>query len=143
MIRALVETLGLPPYSLKQSEREGALLRGLNDLTARHHLNCPEYCRIVDGGWGGSLTAGSLAEVPYLPVSLFKSQRLKSVPDEEIRVKLTSSGTTGQAVSCIKSPVSLLTAVKEKLGTWVGYLAGGAVFGITLMFSVGNASRCW
>lgn len=39
----------------------------------------------------------------------------------------------------IKSPVSLLTAVKEKLGTWVGYLAGGAVFVITLMFSVGNA----
>lgn len=39
----------------------------------------------------------------------------------------------------ISSPVSLLTAVKEKLGTWVGYLAGGAVFVITLMFSVGNA----
>lgn len=39
----------------------------------------------------------------------------------------------------IKSPVSLLTAVKQKLGTWVGYLAGGAVFVITLMFSVGNA----
>ena len=39
----------------------------------------------------------------------------------------------------IKSPVSLLTAVKQKLGTWVGYLAGVAVFVITLMFSVGNA----
>lgn len=39
----------------------------------------------------------------------------------------------------IKSPVSLLTAVKQSLGAWVGYLAGGAVFVITLMFSVGNA----
>lgn len=39
----------------------------------------------------------------------------------------------------IQSPVSLLTAVKQSLGTWVGYLAGGAVFVITLMFSVGNA----
>lgn len=39
----------------------------------------------------------------------------------------------------IKSPVSLLTAVKQKLGSWVGYLAGVAVFVITLMFSVGNA----
>ncbi|NLH69502.1 MAG: Nramp family divalent metal transporter [Brooklawnia sp.] len=39
----------------------------------------------------------------------------------------------------IKSPVSLLTAVKQRFGTWVGYLAGGAVFVITLMFSVGNA----
>ena len=39
----------------------------------------------------------------------------------------------------IKLPVSLLTAVKQKLGSWVGYLAGGAIFVITLMFSVGNA----
>ena len=39
----------------------------------------------------------------------------------------------------IKSPVSLLTAVKQRFGTWAGYLAGGAVFVITLMFSVGNA----
>lgn len=39
----------------------------------------------------------------------------------------------------IQSPVSLLTAVKQKLGRWVGYVAGGAVFVITLMFSVGNA----
>ena len=27
----------------------------------------------------------------------------------------------------IQSPVSLLTAVKQKLGTWVGYLAGGMI----------------
>ncbi len=39
----------------------------------------------------------------------------------------------------IQSPVSLLTAVKEHLGSWVGYVAGGAIFVITLMFSVGNA----
>ena len=39
--------------------------------------------------------------MPYLPVSLFKSQRLKSVPDADVRVTLTSSGTTGQAVSNI------------------------------------------
>lgn len=36
--------------------------------------------------------------------------------------------------------MSLFTAVKQKLGRWVGYVAGGAGGSvITLMFSVGNA----
>lgn len=39
----------------------------------------------------------------------------------------------------IKSPVSLLSAVKQHLGKPVGVLAGLGVFAITLMFSVGNA----
>ncbi|WP_123575968.1 Nramp family divalent metal transporter [Luteococcus japonicus] len=39
----------------------------------------------------------------------------------------------------IQAPASLLSTVKDRLGTWVGYLAGGAIFVITLMFSVGNA----
>ncbi|MFF1253786.1 Nramp family divalent metal transporter [Pseudarthrobacter sp. NPDC058329] len=39
----------------------------------------------------------------------------------------------------IATPVSLITSIKEHLGKWVGLLAGFGVFGITLMFSVGNA----
>lgn len=39
----------------------------------------------------------------------------------------------------IKSPVSLITSIKEHLGGWVGVLAGVGVFLITLCFSVGNA----
>lgn len=39
----------------------------------------------------------------------------------------------------IASPVSLISAIKKHLGRPVGYLAGVGVFGITLMFSVGNA----
>ncbi|WP_077488958.1 Nramp family divalent metal transporter [Sinomonas mesophila] len=39
----------------------------------------------------------------------------------------------------ITAPVSLITSVKEHLGRWVGAVAGVGVFGITLMFSVGNA----
>lgn len=39
----------------------------------------------------------------------------------------------------IKSPVSLLSAVKQHLGKPTGVLAGLGVFAITLMFSVGNA----
>lgn len=39
----------------------------------------------------------------------------------------------------IAAPGSLITAIKQHLGKWVGVLAGCGVFGITLMFSVGNA----
>lgn len=39
----------------------------------------------------------------------------------------------------IRSPLSLISSIKEHLGTWVGVLAGIGVFLITLCFSVGNA----
>jgi manganese transport protein len=39
----------------------------------------------------------------------------------------------------IVTPTSLITSIKEHLGKWAGILAGFGVFGITLMFSVGNA----
>lgn len=39
----------------------------------------------------------------------------------------------------IKSPVSLISSIKDHLGTWVGVVAGIGIFLITLCFSVGNA----
>src|SRR5699024_9451938 len=39
----------------------------------------------------------------------------------------------------IQSPVSLISSIKERLGTTVGMIAGIGVFLITLCFSVGNA----
>ncbi|WP_219921793.1 Nramp family divalent metal transporter [Brevibacterium oceani] len=39
----------------------------------------------------------------------------------------------------IQSPVSLITSIKERLGTTMGMIAGIGVFLITLCFSVGNA----
>lgn len=101
MIDALSAALASTPYSLPQVQREKLMLEGINALTARHHAACPEYARILEGAWGGIIEARTLAGVPYLPVSLFKSQQLKSVPDEAIRITLTSSGTTGQSVSKI------------------------------------------
>ena len=43
----------------------------------------------------------SYEDVPFLPVRLFKELELKSVENEEIVKTMTSSGTTGQAVSKI------------------------------------------
>jgi phenylacetate-coenzyme A ligase PaaK-like adenylate-forming protein len=43
----------------------------------------------------------SFRELPFLPVRLFKEMELRSVPKEEVVKTMTSSGTTGQAVSRI------------------------------------------
>jgi hypothetical protein len=45
--------------------------------------------------------AKSYYEMPFIPVSLFKKMDLKSVADEDVVKTMTSSGTTGQAVSRI------------------------------------------
>lgn len=101
MIPELETALAARPYSLRQSEREALLLSGLSRLTLHHRENCAPYQRILSGGWRGGSTVARLDELPFLPVSLFKTQRLQSVPDESVRITMTSSGTSGQAVSRI------------------------------------------
>lgn len=100
-------TLELPaldlanPYSLPQRDREEALLLGLNALTTWHRRHCPDYARMLSGIFGPDEPAGHLAQLPYLPVRIFKHLELKSVPQEAVVRCLTSSGTTGQQVSRI------------------------------------------
>ncbi len=101
MIPELATALTAPPYSLPDAVRGPLLLEGLNRLTARHYEACSPYKRMLDGAWSGGEPAASLVDVPYIPVSLFKTQRLQSIADDQIRVTMTSSGTTGQAVSRI------------------------------------------
>lgn len=86
-------------YSLLQSDKERILLENLKMLTARHTSRCPEYQRIIKVMAPGYAVADRLEDLPYLPVALFKSHYLKSIPDQRVHTILTSSGTTGQAVS--------------------------------------------
>jgi hypothetical protein len=91
--------LAEPPYSLKQSEKETILLDGLNELTRHHYAKSPEYARILDAAWGGLKTYSNIADVPYLPVNLFKEMELKSTAEPAFVMR--SSGTTGQRTSRI------------------------------------------
>jgi acyl-protein synthetase LuxE len=96
---SLAELFDRRQFSLAQPEKERLLLAELARLTEHHRAACPEYAKVLSlvGPPGGS----GLAAVPYLPVSLFKSHRLASVPDAEVFKTMTSSGTTGQPVSRI------------------------------------------
>lgn len=95
----LAELFERPQFSIGQAEKERLLLAELGRLVEHHRNACEPYRRITDAmGWAPE-RATSLADLPYLPVSLFKTHRLASVPDHEVFKVMTSSGTTGQAVS--------------------------------------------
>ncbi len=91
----------LAPYSLGASQKERALSEILSDLTHWHYANCPEYARILNALSFDASKNHTCAELPFIPVRLFKEFELRSVPQEQITKTLTSSGTSGQAVSKI------------------------------------------
>jgi Acyl-protein synthetase, LuxE len=96
--------LQAPLYGLPQPEKERRLAAALTALTHHHRAACPAYRRLTDvlhRPLPSSPSEPRLADLPYLPVGLFKSHRLASVSSSEISTTLTSSGTTGQAPSQI------------------------------------------
>lgn len=84
-----------PPFALSQKEKEALLLPLFMDLTAYHEEACPAYRKIAELAFPRWREAQTLAELPYLPLSLFKQRRLLSVPESDVRVTLRSSGTSG------------------------------------------------
>ncbi|WP_285824220.1 LuxE/PaaK family acyltransferase [Schaedlerella arabinosiphila] len=95
------EIIEIPPYSLDKEKKEKLLAERLVGLTNLHRKNCPEYGRILDSIHFHEEKCRSYKDLPFLPVRLFKELELKSVPQENVVKTMTSSGTTGQAVSRI------------------------------------------
>ncbi|MCU0635046.1 MAG: acyl-protein synthetase [Gemmatimonadaceae bacterium] len=94
--------LAVPQYTRAAEAKRAALLEGLNALTAHHRAHSTTYARIVDALFPhASRPAVTLAEVPFVPVGLFKSHRLQSIADADVATVLVSSGTTGQVPSRI------------------------------------------
>ena len=95
------EILSIPPYSLNKEEKEKLLTERLTELTKLHQENCPEYKHMLEGIDFDVEKVQSYTDLPFLPVRLFKEMDLKSIPQDEVVKTMTSSGTTGQAVSKI------------------------------------------
>lgn len=86
-------------YATPQADKARRLAAELTRLTHHHRARCEPYRRIVDAVAPGFEAARTPADVPHLPVSLFKTHELRSIPDDEVFKTLTSSGTTGQQPS--------------------------------------------
>lgn len=95
------EILSIPPYSLSKEEKEKLLTERLVELTKLHQEKCPEYKRMLEAIDFEVEKVTTYENLPFLPVRLFKEMDLKSVPQGEVVKTMTSSGTTGQAVSKI------------------------------------------
>ena len=103
----------------------------LADLTQMHYEGCLPYKYVLDGlNLSKSLPRfQSIQELPSLPVRLFKLEKLKSIPNDNVFKILKSSGTTSQALSQIvldketakfqtKSLITIVTSFigKDRLG---------------------------
>jgi hypothetical protein len=122
MLPVLDNMLTQPPFGIRQSEKEKLLLPLLNNLTNHHRASCEAYRRITDLIVPHAEEAFALADIPYLPISLFKYRRLRSVADVDIRVSITSSGTSGAQKSRVE-----LDAYTAKLSSKALNLIVGSV----------------
>ena len=94
--------LDLPPYAVSQVDKEKYLLTLVKQLTSWHMLRCDMYRAFVSGlAPNGVEILSSLESVPFLPVDQFKVNELLSVGRDQVVKVMTSSGTSGQAVSKI------------------------------------------
>ncbi len=93
--------LNWPVYNLPKNIKRELLTARLRELTYYHGRQCAAYASFLSAYGVDSRSIVSLEDVPFFPVRLFKSDILRSVPEQEVIKVLTSSGTTSQFVSRI------------------------------------------
>lgn len=110
-------------YDIERTE--GLFVAAVREKCAFHYRNCPEYRRILDytGFRPESIEGmGDIAGIPFLPTLFFKRHAVFSMPEDKIRTKVLSSGTSGMS-SCI------------------GYDAGAMACGVYMGLKVAARSR--
>ncbi len=91
---------GLGPFDAPASVKDPAFLHTMQAVTQWHRARCAPYAQVLERLFPPG-EAAHLHELPYLPVRLFKTRELRSVDPAQVIKTLTSSGTSGQAVSKI------------------------------------------
>ena len=97
----MIDFKKISTFNLSQPEKEEFLLERLHNLTEFHLENCQEYSSLMSKFEKVGAKVESIEDVPFLPVRLFKHVDLLSIPHNKVIKTMTSSGTSGQAVSCI------------------------------------------
>lgn len=95
------DVLEISPFSLNKEEKSKLFTEYLKELSLKHYQKCENYRKIVNKLNCNLSEIKNYTEIPFLPVRLFKEFDLKSIPTEEVFKTMTSSGTSGQAVSKI------------------------------------------
>jgi len=91
----------LHPYELFSGEKQKMLTKELLELTEHHRSNCESYKNILGAMNYSRDKVKSYYDIPFIPVRIFKELELLSIDKSRVFKTMTSSGTTGQAVSKI------------------------------------------
>lgn len=91
----------LDPYELNKTEKTELLTRELKELTSWHMEHCELYNHMLKAMNYDADQVKTYYDLPFFPVRMFKQMDLLSVDRKDIFKTMTSSGTTGQAVSKI------------------------------------------
>lgn len=114
----------LPAHGFPQSQKQVELFSAIRSLTLFHTERCEAYRKILSGYWPDWAAATELHQLPYLPVSLFKTHDLRSVERNDVRMTLSSSGTTGQAVSKIAIDAATSNLQAKGLASSLAHVLG-------------------
>lgn len=110
--------LGILPFLQTSHNKNGLLFERMVELTKLHYDNCSKYKKILDALNYNIDSISTIESIPFIPVRLFKETELLSIDEDKIFKTMTSSGTSGQAVSKIfldKETASLQQKVLVKI----------------------------
>ena len=108
----------IPLYTFDKYKKHTFFLNHILQLFDHHCNRSVEFNKMMSSLNYQKRNIQRIEDLPFIPVRLFKIFELASIPEEEIFKILTSSGTTGQAVSRIfldKQTASLQTRILTKI----------------------------
>jgi phenylacetate-coenzyme A ligase PaaK-like adenylate-forming protein len=113
-----------PQYAMPQAEKDAVLTPILRAQCRDLAERCPPYRRFLERLGGDPDAWAATADLPPLPVAMFKHFLLSAVPPERVVRELHSSSTTGQQPSRIvvdkttafRQSRALVSILKEHVG---------------------------
>lgn len=126
MQSATDQLLSLPPYGLPPKAKRAALLAAVKEQIAHHAQYCPPYARwLQNEGRDPHAPIEDLADVPFLPVGIFKRVFLSSVAESQVIRVLASSGTSSQVPSRVPLDQTTRNRQMKALATILAHRLGG------------------
>jgi len=122
---AVDDVLAQPPFGVEDSSKRSLFVEAIAE-ELRHHAHGNELFRklLARAGCDPTEPIRDLADLPFLPMAIFKRLLLRSVPEAEIVRTLASSATTDQQPSRI--PIDQVTRQRQvrAVGSVLGDVLG-------------------
>lgn len=108
----MMQLLKFDPFTLSQSEKDPLFFAALQEATQWHYEHSPEYRNLCENQGFIPNSTFTLEQIPYIPVPLFKTLDLRSVPLHQMVKTLYSSSTSGKPS---KIMIDAITAERQAL----------------------------